>query len=107
MDYEESASDKDWESSASEEEQTYEVHKDYMYNSKHLSKGQKRKILRNLQEIAEQYTTNATYIVKRTKKIECPRPIRLKPPPRKPGPWRALEIFTWTAILKNDGRTTT
>jgi hypothetical protein len=98
VDHEESESDQDWESSASEEEQTYEVHKDYMY-SKHLSKGQKRKILRNLQEIAEQYTTNETYTVKRTKPLECPRQISLKPTPRTPGPWRALEIFTWTAII--------
>jgi hypothetical protein len=28
-----------------------------------------------------------------------PQQINYKPPPRRPGPWRVIEIFTWTAII--------
>ena len=70
-----------------------------MYNSKHLSKGQKRKILRNLQEIADAYTTHEVHVTKIMSKPQCPRPITIKPSARKPGSWRILEIFTWTAMV--------
>ena len=31
--------------------------------------------------------------------IKMPRQINDKPRPRKPGPWRVVEIFTWTAMI--------
>ena len=75
-----------------------------MYNTKHLSKGQKRKILRNLKEIADAYTTHEVHVTKAVKKPQCPRPITIKPSARKPGPWRILEIFTLDSYGENGCR---
>jgi hypothetical protein len=87
------------ESLSDSENEAYAISEDTMYNSKHLSKGQKRKVLRNLKEIADAYTTHEVHVTKSMRKPQCPRPITIKPSARKPGPWRVLEIFTWTAMI--------
>jgi hypothetical protein len=66
--------------------------------TKYMSKTQRRHVRRNLHEIGEAFSeeakkTNQSFVIK------MPRQINDKPRPRKPGPWRVVEIFTWTAMI--------
>ena len=66
--------------------------------TKFMSKSQRRHVRRNLYEIGDAYTAEA----KQAKEVyvtKLPRQINDRPKPRKPGPWRVVEIFTWTAIV--------
>ena len=62
--------------------------------TRYLSKTQKRKVRRNLFEISESYKTDESDV-----HMTMPRQIDYKPAPRKPGKWRMIEIFTWTAMV--------
>ena len=61
--------------------------------TKYLSKRQRRNVRRCLHEIVQNYQTERAYI------SSVPRQVKYKPAPRKPGPWRVIEVFTWTAMV--------
>ncbi len=66
--------------------------------TKFMSESQRRHVRKNLHEIGEAYTNEA----KQEKEIfvtKMPKQINDRPRPRKPGPWRVVEIFTWSAII--------
>ncbi len=60
-------------------------------------KTQSRKIRSNLNEIGEAYIAEDDIKEKNKKSIS--RGMMYKPAPRKPGPWRVIEIFSWIAII--------
>ena len=80
------------ESESSDEERDYSeiLASDLPGETEILNKGQRRRLLDATQKVSDAAETEATTRKSRRSSVAAPR---------KPGPWRLVEIFTWTCML--------
>jgi hypothetical protein len=62
--------------------------------TKVMSKTERHHVTRNLRELADMFRCESKQIQERIAYIVRPRPTQ-----RKPGPWRIIELFTWTCMV--------